>query len=112
MSILVKCAITILTATITTYVGVVLMSLDYARRERKGESFGHQTGNLAVTSGATFAALLYTPALFYFVWGFSWWIALLTTPLGILFAFPGVILFLLAFQVVRRLKILFGFPAE
>ena len=63
---------------------------------------GHQYGNFAVMTGSIMAALLYTPVLAFFVWDFSWWLALLVTPSAFVIGMPGLILALPLLNVVER----------
>ena len=89
--------------TAVTYLCVSVALSDLDEQSERGEEPSHHAGNHALMIGSVMGALIDTPLLLFFVWGVRWWIALLATPLGFISAFPGIILYLCAFQVVRRL---------
>ena len=93
MSLIMKIVITLAVVSLTTtlFVDRMLRVFDPDNKH------GHQGGTIAVMRGSTFAALLYTPLLAFFVWDLSWWVALLVTPSAI---FTGMLGFLVALPLL------------
>jgi len=90
--------VTLATAWVTTTL-FVYMEL---RAPDPDNSLGHQGGNVAIVTGSILAALLYTPVLAFFVWDFSWWLAILVTPSAFVTGTAGFVLALPLLTVVER----------
>jgi len=97
--------VTLASASVVTavFVRISLQSFD------PEDEAGHQGGNLAVASGSIMAGLLYTPVLAYFVWGLSWWLAILVTPSAFI---TGMFGFILALPLLNLIEWMSPSPTE